>query len=103
MKTTKFDVHDFLKTEQEQASYMAAALEDGDPSLIAAAVGDIARARGASAFARDSDISRETIYKQFRPGGNPRLDTLAKAMRALGLRLTLAPVDLGKPASPRAR
>lgn len=76
MSTTKFDIQDHLKTPAEQAAYIEAALEMDDPSFIAAALGDIAKARGVSAFAREAGISRETIYKTFREGGNPTLDTL---------------------------
>ena len=91
LETKRFDIHDYIKTDQAQAGYLDAALEDGDPTLIAAAIGDIARARGASEFARESGLSRETIYKVFRPGGNPKLETIAKAVKVLGYRLTLAP------------
>lgn len=91
LETTRFDVQDFIRSGKEQAGYLEAALEDGDPSLIAAALGDIARARGASQFARESGLSRETIYKVFRPGGNPKLDTISKAAKVLGLRLALVP------------
>ncbi len=89
LETTKFDVQDHLKTPEDQAAYIEAALETGDASFIAVALGDIARARGVSAFAKDSGLSREAIYKAFREGGNPTLDTLTKATKALGLRLTV--------------
>jgi probable addiction module antidote protein len=89
LETTKFDVQDYLKTPEEQAAYIATALEDGDVSAIAAAIGDIARARGVTAFAKETGLSREAIYKTFKPGGNPTLDTLAKATGALGLRLSV--------------
>lgn len=91
IETKRFDIQDYIKTDAEQAGYLDAALEDGDPTLIAAAIGDIARARGATRFARESGLSRETIYKVFRPGGNPKLDTLSKAVKVLGFRLSLAP------------
>jgi probable addiction module antidote protein len=91
IETIRFDVQDYIKTAEEQAAYLMAALDDGDPSLVAAALGDIARARGASQFAKDTGLSRETIYKSLRPGGNPTLDTLSKAVKGLGLKLSLAP------------
>lgn len=91
LATTKFDVQDHLKTPEEQAAYIEAALEIGDPSFIAAALGDIAKARGVTAFARDSGLSRETIYKTFRENGNPTLETIAKATKTLGLRLAVVP------------
>ena len=89
IETTRFDVQDYLKSPAERAAYLEAVLEDGDVSLIAAALGDIAKARGVSAFSRESGLSRETIYKTFKAGGNPTLETVAKAAKALGLRLTL--------------
>lgn len=93
IETTRFDIQDFLKDEKSQAGYLEAALEDGDGTLIATAIGDIARARGVSEFARESGLSRETIYKGFRPGGNPTLESITKALKALGLKLTLAPAE----------
>jgi probable addiction module antidote protein len=87
--TTRFNVQEHLRTHKDQIAYLEAVLEDGDPGLIAAALGDVARARGATRFSRETGLSRETIYKTLKPGGNPTLDTLTKALRALGLRLTL--------------
>jgi probable addiction module antidote protein len=69
--------------------YLDATFEDGDPALIAAALGDVARARGVTEIAREAGISREAMYKAFRPEGNPTLDTLARVIRALGLKLTV--------------
>ena len=91
MKTTRFDVQDYLKTPEERAAYLEAILEDGDTDLIASGLGDIARAVGASELARQTGLSREAIYKGLVPGGNPTLDTLARITKALGLRLTVAP------------
>jgi probable addiction module antidote protein len=89
--TTKFDVLDHLATIEEQIAYLEAALDESDPSFIATAIGDVARARGVSQFARETGLSREAIYKAFKPGGNPTIGTINKAMKALGLRLKLAP------------
>jgi probable addiction module antidote protein len=91
METTRFEIQTHLATREDQIAYLEAVLEDGDPSLIAAALGDIARAHGAARFARETGLSRETIYKALAPGGNPTLDTIAKAVKALDLRLSLAP------------
>jgi probable addiction module antidote protein len=87
--TTTFDVTDHLKTVKKQIAYLEAALDRDDPSFIATAIGDIAKARGVSKFARETGLSREAIYKAFKPGGNPTIETVNKAMQALGLRLKL--------------
>lgn len=93
IETRAFDVQTYLKTPEDRAAYLDAILEEGDPSLIAAGLGEIARAVGVTEFARQTGLSREAIYKGFAPGGNPTLDTLAKATKALGLRLTVAPAE----------
>jgi|SRR5579863_2525383 len=87
-KTRKWDVVEHLKTKKDIAAYLEAVLEDGDPALIAAALGDIARAKGGVAkLARETGLGRESLYKALSPNGNPRLATVLKIMRALGLRL----------------
>lgn len=92
IETTRFDVQDYLKTPEDQVAYVESFLEDGNAELLAVALGDIARARGVSEFARETGLSREAIYKALAPGGNPTLDTLNRALRALGLRLAVKPL-----------
>lgn len=92
-KTTVWDPVEDLKTPEDELAYLEAAFEDGDPALIAAVIGDIARARGISQIARDAGLSREAMYKAFRPEGNPTLVTLASVTKALGFRLAVAPIQ----------
>jgi probable addiction module antidote protein len=89
-KTRPWDAAEHLKTEDDMAAYLEAALEDGDPTLIAAALGDIARAKGMSQIARETGLGRESLYKALSPGGNPEFSTVLKVVRALGLRLHAA-------------
>ncbi|WP_199093503.1 addiction module antidote protein [Bosea sp. ASV33] len=89
LETTPFDAAEFLTSEEAQIELLKDAIEEGDPTYIAHALGVVARARGVSEFARETGLSREAIYKAFKPGGNPTLDTLTKATKALGLKLTL--------------
>jgi probable addiction module antidote protein len=67
-------------------------LEDNDASLLAAALGDIARARGMSEIAKASGITREALYKALRPNAQPRFDTINRVCTALGVRLVAQPV-----------
>jgi probable addiction module antidote protein len=93
IETRPFEVQNYLVTPEDRAAYLDAILEEGDPSLIAAGLGEIARAVGVTEFARQTGLSREAIYKGLVPGGNPTLDTLTKATKALGLKLTVAPAE----------
>ena len=75
------------------AAYLEAALEDGNPALIAAALGDIARAQGMSAIAQKTGLGRESLYKALSPDGNPEFSTVLKVVRFFGLRLHATLVD----------
>ena len=86
-KTKPWDPAEHLKTEKDMVAYLEAALEDDDPALVAAALGDIARAKGMSDIARETGLGRESLYKALSPGGNPEFSTVLKVVRALGLRL----------------
>lgn len=86
-KFTTWDPAEHLETEEDMAIYLEAALEDGEPTLIAAVLGDIARARGMSKVARETGLGRESLYKALSPNGNPEFSTVMKVVRALGLRL----------------
>jgi probable addiction module antidote protein len=86
-----FDAADYLKTGEDIAAYLDAASEDGDPQLVAAAIGDIVRARNVSKIARDTGLTREGIYKALSPQGNPSFATVWKVARALDLELGFRP------------
>ncbi|MBP1750446.1 MAG: hypothetical protein H6Q52_2985 [Deltaproteobacteria bacterium] len=89
MKTKPWDVSDHLKTEEDMVNYLEAAFEDGDPSLIQAALGDIARAKGMTAVAQKAGLGRESLYKSLKPGGNPSFATVLKVINILGFTLRL--------------
>ena len=90
VKTRPWDAAEHLTTDDDMAAYLEAALEDGDPGLVAAALGDIARAKGMSQIARETGLGRESLYKALSPDGNPEFSTVLKVVRALGLRLHAA-------------
>lgn len=87
----KFDAADYLTNEQAVADYLTAIINEGDAGLLAAALGDVAKARGMSEIAKASGITREALYKALRPGASPRFETVAKVIHALGVKLTATP------------
>lgn len=92
-KTSRYDVAEHLRTPEEMAAYLEACIEEanGDAAFIAKALGDIARARGMSQVARDSGLSRESLYKALSGERNPDFDTILRVTAALGLKLHAAP------------
>ena len=89
--TTTWDPADHLVTDEDMAAYLEAALEEGEPALVAAALGDIARAKGMTQVARDAGLGRESLYKALSPAGNPEFATILKVVAALGLQLHATP------------
>ena len=87
--TTRYDVAEHLRTPKEMAAYLEACLEeaDGDAAFVAKAIGDIARAQGMSQVARDTGLSRESLYKALSGDRSPSFDTILKVIEALGLKL----------------
>ncbi len=89
--TRPWDAADHLETEEDIWAYLDAALELGDPALVVAVLGDIARAKGMTQIARDTGLGRESLYKALSPTGNPEFATILKVVGALGLRLHVEP------------
>lgn len=84
-----FDPAQYLGSDEAVAQYLSAILEENHPGLLAAALGDIARARGMSDIARASGLAREALYKALKPDAQPRFDTIARVCQALGVRLVV--------------
>jgi probable addiction module antidote protein len=87
IETHPWDPAEHLETREDMAAYLDAALEDGDPALVVASLGDIARAKGMSQIAREAGVGRESLYKALSFTGNPEFATILKVVRALGLQL----------------
>lgn len=88
--TRPWDPAEHLQSGEDMAAYLEAALQDGDPALVAAALGDIARAKGMTQLARDTGLGRESLYKALSPSGNPEFATVLRVVSALGLQLHAA-------------
>lgn len=84
-----FDAVDYLKTDKDMADYLNAVLDDGDPALFVAAIGDIAKAKGMMEISKKSGVTREALYRALKLGSQPRFETVAKVINALGMRLTV--------------
>ncbi len=92
-RSTPYDVAEHLRTPEEMAAYLEACLEEAsdDSAFIAKALGDIARAKGMSLVARETGLSRESLYKALSGDRSPSFDTILKVIKALGLKLQAVP------------
>jgi probable addiction module antidote protein len=91
--TIPWDSAAHLKSDDDIANYLEAVFEDGDPALIAHALGVVARAKGMTQVAQAAGLGRESLYKALSPDGNPEFATVLKVVRALGLKLKVSTRD----------
>ena len=87
--TTTWDVTKGLDSKAAIAAYLDAVFEDGDPTLIKAAIGDVARSRGMSDIAAKAGVTRAGLYRALSETGNPSFATVAAVVKALGVRLAV--------------
>ncbi len=96
-QTYPWDAAEHLESKEEIIAYLEAAFEEGDPALIIAALGDIARSQGMAQIARETGLSCESLYKALASDGNPEFATVLKVLKALGFYLQMRPIANHQP------
>ena len=81
-----FDAAEYLDSDEAVAEYLTAILEENNAGLLAAALGNVARARGTTEIARASGMAREALYKALKPNSQPSFETVSRVCQALGVR-----------------
>ncbi|MCL2736115.1 MAG: putative addiction module antidote protein [Propionibacteriaceae bacterium] len=97
IRTSKWDASEYLSSAEDVVDYLNAAIEENDPAVLQAALGDVAKAQGMSQIAQDAGVGRESLYKSLRSDGTPSFKTIAKVVRALGVRIVFEPVPHADP------
>ena len=90
LKTKRFDVAQYLETDEDIRLFLQAAFEEGTDEEFIHALSTAARAKGMTEIARKSGLTRASLYKSLADGGKPRFDTIVKVTKALGCRLVIA-------------
>ena len=89
MKLNRFDVVDFLDSDETIVEYLNAALEENDPKYFAKALGNVARAKGMTSISESTGLGRQSLHKSLSDDGNPRIETLFSVLAALNVRLAI--------------
>ena len=92
METSKFDIADYLDSNEMIAEYLNEVLEEGDDSEIITAIGHIAKAIGMTKIAEDTGLSRPSLYKALSEGAKPQFSTIMKVLKAIGGQIHINPV-----------
>src|SRR5665647_1871666 len=101
METSKFDIADYLDSNEMIAEYLNAVLAEGDDSDVITAIGHIAKSIGMTKIAQDTGLSRPSLYKALSDGAKPQFETIMKVLRAIGGEIRINPVTAKKNATQR--
>ena len=97
MKTTKFDIADYLDNNDMIAEYLNTILEEGDNSDVITALGHIAKAIGMTKIAAETGLSRPSLYKALSDGAKPKFSTIMKVLKAVGGEIRVTPASVEVP------
>jgi probable addiction module antidote protein len=93
METTKFDIADYLDSNEMIAEYLNSVLEEGNDDDIVTAIGHIAKAIGMTKIAEQTGMSRPSLYKALSDGAKPQFSTIMKVLKAIGGQIRINPVS----------
>jgi probable addiction module antidote protein len=91
METTKFDVADYLDSNEMIVAYLNTVLAEGNDADVIVAIGNIAKSIGMSKIANETGLSRPSLYKALSDGSKPQFETVMKVLRAIGGQLQINP------------
>lgn len=91
MKSSKFDIAEYLDDQEMINEYLNTVLEEGDSNDIQVALGHIAKAIGMSKIAEQTGMSRPSLYKALAENAKPQFDTILKVLRAIGGNIKMKP------------
>lgn len=92
METSKFDIADYLDSNEMIAEYLNTILEEGDNTEIVTAIGHIAKAIGMTKIAEETGLSRPSLYKALSDGAKPQFSTIMKVLKAVGGQIRINPI-----------
>ena len=89
MKTSKWDMAEFLETKEDIIAHLTVALAENDVDFLLSILNALARSKGMAVIASDLGVTREGLYKSLSPGSNPAFETVIKTLDNLGFKLNV--------------
>ncbi len=96
METTKFDIADYLDSNEMITEYLNEVLENGNENDLVKAIGNVAKAIGMTKIAEKTGLSRPSLYKALSDGSKPQFSTIMKVLKAVGGQVKLNPISAQK-------
>jgi len=92
MNTSKFDIADYLDSNEMVAEYLNTVLEEGNESDLVVAIGHIAKTIGISKIIEQTGLNRETLNKSLSYESKPQFETIMKILKAIGGKINISPI-----------
>jgi len=89
MKTSKWDMAEFINTKEDVIAHLKVALDENDIDFLLSILNALARSKGMKEIAEELGVSREGLYKSLSPGSNPAFGTVLKTLDTLGFKLNI--------------
>ena len=89
---SKFEIADYLDSNEMIAEYLNVVLEEGNDSEILTAIGHVAKTIGMTKIAEETGMSRPSLYKALSDGAKPQFATIMKVLKAVGGQLRVSPI-----------
>ena len=93
MRTSKFDLADYLESKEMIAEYLNTVLEEGNNADVINAIGHVAKAIGMTKIAEETGLSRPSLYKALSDGAKPQFATIMKVLKAVGGQIQVNPIS----------
>ena len=89
MRTSNWDIAEFIETKEDVIAHLRVALEENDIDFLLSVINALARSKGMAQIAADLGVSREGLYTSLAPGSNPAFKTVIKTLDNLGFKLNI--------------
>jgi probable addiction module antidote protein len=93
LQTSKFDIANYLDSNEMIAEYLNSVLEEGNDTEIVTAIGHVAKAIGMTKIAEETGMSRPSLYKALSDGAKPQFSTIMKVLKAIGGQIRINPIS----------
>jgi probable addiction module antidote protein len=93
MKTTRFDLAEFLDTKEDIATGIEFALEENDTPYLFALLEALPRAEGTTAIAKELHTTREALCQSLFSSGDHTLTPVLQLLQMLGMGLRIVNPD----------
>lgn len=82
-----FDPAEYIEVDNPEfiQEYLEVMLNENGIEGLQRALGNIAKAKGMSQIAHDTNLGRESLYKSLSETGNPKLETIDKVLKNFGV------------------